>query len=71
LNSIQAVVGKNWNHVIRNPACLDPAAERRGLLQNRDGADVFPVLSPVAIFLAAISVLWGIFVYLFVPVYTG
>jgi uncharacterized membrane protein len=58
-----------WNHMLNDNACLDPDAEIRTMILNREEAYIFPVLSTLAILLAMISVPWGILIYLLAPVY--
>jgi TMEM175 potassium channel family protein len=58
-----------WNQIIYNATCLDPNADIRTLISNREEAYIFPVLSSLAILLAIISVPWGIFIYCVAPVY--
>jgi TMEM175 potassium channel family protein len=58
-----------WNQIINNITCLDPDADTRMLILNREEAYIFPVLSSFAILLAIISIPWGIFIYFIAPVY--
>jgi len=58
-----------WNHALKATTCLNPGVDRRVLLINRDEALIFPILSSLAILLAAVSIPWGIFIYFVAPVY--
>ncbi len=58
-----------WNHLANDTTCLNPNTDRKALLQNRDEALIFPVLSSIAILLAVIFIPWGIIIYLAAPLY--
>jgi uncharacterized membrane protein len=58
-----------WNQILTNAMCLDPDADVKMLVLNREEAYIFPLLSLFAILLALISIPWGIFIYLIAPVY--
>ncbi|MFA6226045.1 MAG: TMEM175 family protein [Methanoregula sp.] len=58
-----------WNQIIHDSMYLDPDADIRKIILNRDEAYIFPVLSILAIVLALFSIPGGTFVYAIAPVY--